>query len=156
MSWTLIGNKLAKVVAGFPAERQKARRIMERAIVVAKELELSNVDITQLEIPGMNALTHGLESSRSPVVTPLVGPTDVQVPSSGTSDKLTTQLLRPESVSEQIIQNDNQTIEPEAGLDVSDGTGWNKSVEAHTDNAQKTLKGFQTWVKYHLRHGTRP
>ena len=54
MPWALIGNKLAEVVAGFPTERRQVRRIMERAIVVAKELELSNVDITQLEIPGMN------------------------------------------------------------------------------------------------------
>ena len=109
MPWTLIGNKLAKVVAGFPAERQKARRIMDRAIVVAKELELSNVDITQLEIPGMNALTHGLQSSRSPVATPLVTVPDVQVPTRVTSDKLTTQLLRPDIT----IQNDSKSVEPE-------------------------------------------
>ena len=109
MPWALIGNKLAEVVVGFPTERRQVRRIMERAIVVAKELQLWNADVTQLEIPGMNALTHGLQSSRSPVATPLVTVPDVQVPSSVTPDKVTTQLLRPDIT----IQNDSKSVEPE-------------------------------------------
>ncbi len=112
MSWTLIADKLAEVVPGFVKERRKARRIMDRAIEVAKELETRNVELTQLQIPAMNTLLCW-DQLGEPASIASATPTVAKSPKSIIADQRSTQSVRPEPIAESTIQNENQTVEPD-------------------------------------------
>ena len=126
LPWALIGNKLAEVVPGFLTERRKARRIMDRAIAVAKELEQSNVDFAQLEIPGIGGLLSRSTTIGDPqpeVKAVPVTPTETKSHESVASDTSSAHLVRPDSIRDLSVldlnrnqvanQVANQVVEPE-------------------------------------------